>query len=115
MMKALSFLLLGALGAASCQQTPATDNTMLPASAETTAPTTSGAAATEADARGAVSRYVQELPNAKLFVLDSATALEVDGHWQVLVPRTDWAGRMPNKAAFEVDKATGAVRTLMVK
>jgi hypothetical protein len=35
--------------------------------------------------------------------------------WQVLVPRTVWAQRMPNRARFEVDKATGAVQTAPVK
>ncbi|MCB2379621.1 hypothetical protein LGH70_18640 [Hymenobacter sp. BT635] len=114
MLKALPFLLLGALGAASCQQTPGNDTSMLPASAETTASPDLGAATADG-ARSAVRRHVQALPNASLFVLDSATALEIDDHWQVLVPRTDWAGRMPNKAAFEVDKKSGAVRTLMVK
>ncbi|GAB2475895.1 hypothetical protein GCM10011375_22410 [Hymenobacter qilianensis] len=54
-------------------------------------------------------------PNAALYQLDSARVLEVDDHWQILVPRTDWAGRMPNKAAFDVDKQTGAVSPLAVK
>ncbi|TGE25725.1 hypothetical protein E5K00_11195 [Hymenobacter aquaticus] len=112
MLKALSCLLIGALCATSCQQTPGNDTSMLPTSAETMTDT---GAATADGARSAVRRYVQELPNGNLFVLDSATALEVDDHWQVLVPRTDWAGRMPNKAGFEVDKKTGAVKTLMVK
>jgi hypothetical protein len=66
-------------------------------------------------ARAAVARYLQGQPNAALYVPDSASIVDVDAHWQVLVPRTDWAQRMPNKAAFEVDKATGAVRTLPVK
>lgn len=60
-------------------------------------------------------RYLQGQPNAALYVLDSASVVDVDTHWQVLVPRTDWAKRMPNKAAFEVDKPTGAVRILPVK
>lgn len=66
-------------------------------------------------ARAAVARYVQGQPKAPLYVPDSATIIDVDAHWQVLVPRTDWARRMPNKAAFEVDKATGVVRALPVK
>ena len=68
-----------------------------------------------AAARAAVGRYVQALPNATLYVPDSASVVDVDTHWQVLVPRTDWAQRMPNKAAFEVDKATGTVTTRPVK
>jgi hypothetical protein len=119
MIKALPILLLGAVCAlSSCQQTPVNDTndtSMLPASATTPAPAATAGAATEAEARGAVSRYVLGLPNAKLFVLDSATAMDIDDRWQVLVPRSDWAGRMPNKAAFEVDKKTGDVKTLMVK
>jgi hypothetical protein len=35
--------------------------------------------------------------------------------WQVLVPRTDWAKRMPNRARFEVDKQTGQVSSQPVK
>lgn len=66
-------------------------------------------------ARAAVARYLQGQPKAALYVPDSASIVDVDAHWQVLVPRTDWAQRMPNKAAFEVDKATGAVRPLPVK
>ncbi|PJJ58867.1 hypothetical protein [Hymenobacter chitinivorans] len=118
MKKVLPFLLLGAAGLfGSCQQKPATDSAT-PPTADTIAPpapATGTAVSTEAEARTAIGRYVQGLPNAKLFVVDSATAFEVDDHWQVLVPRTDWAGRMPNKAAFEVNKSTGAVKTLMVK
>ena len=66
-------------------------------------------------ARAAVVRYLQGQPNAARYVPDSASIVDVDAHWQVLVPRTDWAQRMPNKAAFEVDKATGTVRPLPVK
>ena len=74
----------------------------------TPAPTTDAA-------RAAVARYLQGQPKAALYVPDSANIVDVDAHWQVLVPRTDWAQRMPNKAAFEVDKATGTVRPLPVK
>ena len=66
-------------------------------------------------ARAAVARYLLGQPNAALYVPDSASVVEVATRWQVLVPRTDWVRRMPNKAAFEVDKATGAVTTLRVK
>ncbi|UOQ74293.1 hypothetical protein [Hymenobacter cellulosilyticus] len=118
MKKALPFLLLGAAGLlGSCQQKPAADSATPPASEAIAppAPATGTAVSTEAEARAAIGRHVQSLPNAKLFVVDSATAVEVDDHWQVMVPRTDWAKRMPNKAAFEVNKSTGAVKTLMVK
>ena len=75
-----------------------------------------GTPAPTADAaRAAVTRYLQGQPQAALYVPDSASIVDVDAHWQVLVPRTDWARRMPNKAAFEVDKATGSVRPLPVK
>lgn len=105
-------LLLGAsLLLASCQQTPNTD-AQVPATANT--PTPSGAA-TEADARAAVGRYLQSQPNAALYVLDSARVNDNETSWQVLVPRTDWAQRMPNRARFEVEKATGTVRTAPVK
>jgi hypothetical protein len=72
-------------------------------------------AATPEAARAAVARYLKGQPNAALYVPDSASVIDVDAHWQVLVPRTDWARRMPNKAAFEVDKATGEVVTRPVK
>jgi hypothetical protein len=72
-------------------------------------------ATTPEAARAAVARYIQGKPQASLYVPDSASIINVDTHWQVLVPRTDWAGRMPNKAAFEVEKATGNVTTRAVK
>ncbi|MBX0289612.1 hypothetical protein K3G63_04135 [Hymenobacter sp. HSC-4F20] len=62
-----------------------------------------------------MARYVQQQPNPALYQLDSARVLELEAQWQVLVPRTDWVGRMPNKAAFTVDKATGTVTGLPVK
>lgn len=115
----LKLLFLGAgLGLlASCQSTapattsePAADTT---ATASTAAPATS--APTEAAARAAVARHIQTLPNAALFVPDSARVNDNEATWQVLVPRTDWAGRMPNRARFEVDKQTGQVSSAPVK
>jgi hypothetical protein len=50
-----------------------------------------------------------------LYVLDSARVNDNDASWQVLVPRTDWAQRMPNRARFEVNKTTGEVQTAPVK
>ena len=98
---------------ASCQQAkPVT--TATPA-ADATAANDSAATVTQEAARTAVARYVQGQPNASLYVVDSASVMEAGTQWQVLVPRTDWAGRMPNRAAFEVDKRTGAVSTLPVK
>lgn len=78
------------------------------------APTPTAALATEA-ARAAVRRYLGTQPDSALYVLSSATILDADASWQVLVPRTDWANRMPNKAAFDVDKATGTVARRAVK
>ena len=109
----LSAALLVAL--ASCQSATAPTTT---APATPTTGTTMPApatAATAAAARAAVGRYLQGQPNASLYVLDSASVVEVDTRWQVLVPRTDWAKRMPNKAAFEVEKSTGTVSILPVK
>jgi hypothetical protein len=113
MKKATCFLLLGALAVGSCQQAPSTTPESAPPT--TTATPAASGAATEAAARSAVGRYLQGLPNAALYQVDSASVVDVDTHWQVLVPRTDWAGRMPNKAAFEVDKKTGQVSTRAVK
>lgn len=102
MMKPTLFA-LGLLGLLSgCQQQTAPVATVQPAT-------------TEAQARQAVQRYVQAQPNANLYLTDSASVLEVDNHWQVLVPRRDWADRMPNRAAFEVDKQTGEVSGMPVK
>ncbi|OWP62988.1 hypothetical protein CDA63_11430 [Hymenobacter amundsenii] len=70
---------------------------------------------TEAAARAAVGSYVQALPEHDLYQTDSASVMEAGAQFQVLVPRTDWAGRMPNKAAFNVDKQTGAVTEQLVK
>ena len=114
MKKATYSLLLGALALGSCQQAPSTTPESAPPTAAATPATASGAT-TEAAARSAVGRYVQGQPNAALYQVDSASVVDVDTHWQVLVPRTDWAGRMPNKAAFEVDKTTGQVSTRAVK
>ncbi|TDN36483.1 hypothetical protein A8B98_09015 [Hymenobacter sp. UV11] len=75
---------------------------------------TPGALTTE-DARAAVRRYLGTQPDSALYVLPSASILDADGSWQVLVPRTDWTNRMPNKAAFDVDKATGTVTRRAVK
>lgn len=108
------------LGLAACQSATA-PTTASPASpaAEATPSSISMPAGTPAPtaeaARAAVARYIQGQPNAERYVPDSASIVDVDAHWQVLVPRTDWAKRMPNKAAFEVNKATGAVRTLPVR
>jgi hypothetical protein len=68
-----------------------------------------------ASAKAAVTTYINQLPNAALYAPDSARVVDTGGSFQVLVPRTDWKDRMPNRAAFEVDKATGAVTTRPVK
>lgn len=112
---------LGALATAtalaSCQQTPITTAPAeaSPATSAPANPTASAGAPTEAAARAAISRYLQGQPNANLYVVDSARATDLGAYWQVLVPRTDWARRMPNRAAFEVDKQTGSVKTLLAK
>lgn len=118
MLKPLSYLLLGAASVlASCQSSPKADNT-LGGPVEIAQPVPAGTspeAKTDADARTAVRNYIQTQPNAALFVIDSARVNENGATWQVLVPRTDWAKRMPNAAHFEVDKATGEVSTGTVK
>ncbi|WP_210521167.1 hypothetical protein [Hymenobacter terricola] len=101
---------LGGLG--SCQRIKPT------ASVPATTPQPTGAttaAGTQAAARTALTQFLQQKPNAAVFQIDSAQFVDVDNHWQVMVPRTDWAGRMPNAAAFAVDKKTGQVTTLFVK
>ncbi len=99
---------------ASCHQTPvATTGTPAPPPAAPVAAPI--AAPTAVAARAAVGRYLQDQPNAALYVVDSARATDLGAYWQVLVPRTDWAQRMPNRAAFEVEKQTGAVKSLLVK
>jgi hypothetical protein len=116
MHKSLSFLLLGAACAlAGCQQTPPV--TSAPTAAETPAATASAESKplSQDDARAAVAAFIQTKPNAALFVVDSARVNDNEATWQVLVPRTDWAKRMPNAARFEVDKATGKVSTGLVK
>ena len=115
MKKTLYCLTLGALSLGSCQTTPATTADSPTAPTAVTTPPAAPGAPTESEARTAVSRFMQGQPNAALYQLDSAQVVDVDTHWQVLVPRTDWANRMPNKAAFEVDKQTGAVTTRAVK
>jgi hypothetical protein len=102
---------------ASCQPTPASSPyTEVPAVTDRPdAATSATGATTEVAARAAISRYLQNQPNANLYVVDSAHTIDLGAHWQLLVPRTDWARRMPNRAAFEIDKQTGTVKTLPVK
>ena len=99
---------------ASCQQTTKPD-AAVPSATEQAAAQPAAGAPTAAEARAAVGRYLQSQPNAALYVLDSARVNDNEATWQVLVPRTDWAQRMPNRARFEVSKATGAVQTAPVK
>lgn len=115
MVKPLSSLLLSAACAlASCQQTPPVTSTpAAPATTEAAPP--AATTLTEAQARTAVGQFLQTQPAPALYVLDSARVNDNGTSWQVLVPRTDWAKRMPNSAHFEVDKATGKVSTGTVK
>lgn len=110
MLKYFAFLVLLAplSGVLSCQSST-------PTQTNPAAVTPNAGARTEAEARAAVARYVSQQPNAALYQLDSARVVEVDANWQILVPRTDWAGRMPDAAAFDVDKKTGSVTSLLVK
>lgn len=112
-----SLLALGAGALASCQPTPnSTTSTPPPAEAAPAATAATAAPAPdEASARAAVARHIQTLPNAALYVPDSARVNDNEASWQVLVPRTDWAKRMPNRARFEVDKQTGQVSSQPVK
>ena len=109
--KLFSLLALGAGVLASCQPTPTTS--AAPAAEAT--PAATAPVPDEAAARAAVARHIQGLPNAALYVPDSARVNDNAASWQVLVPRTDWAGRMPNRARFEVDKQTGQVSSQPVK
>ncbi len=113
--------IMGALIAASvvagCQQMPISSapTEALPIVDGSVAFPPATGAPTEAAACAAISLYLQGQPNANLYIVDSARATDLGAHWQVLVPRTDWALRMPNCAALEVDKQTGTVKTLSVK
>jgi hypothetical protein len=106
-------LALGLL--ASCQSSAPATASAPAATDATTAPMPPTAAPDEAAARAAVARHIQTLPNAALYVPDSARVNDNEATWQVLVPRTDWANRMPNRARFEVDKQTGQVSSAPVK
>lgn len=111
------------VGLAACQATPpqdpgATAATPQPDATRSLRPSASAPGsrvATAAQAKAAVARYVATLPNQQLYVTDSARVVEAGASYQVQVPRTDWAGRMPSRAAFEVDKATGSVSPRLVK
>jgi hypothetical protein len=111
---ALPLLALATSVLASCQSSPTTTSDSPPAT-EAAATAASTPAPTEAAARAAVARHIQGLPNAALYVADSARVNDNNISWQVLVPRTDWAGRMPNRARFEVNKRTGQVSSPPVK
>jgi hypothetical protein len=86
-----------------------------PASAQSGLQQPASVSPTQSPALVAVANHVKMLPNAAVYQLDSATVADGELTWQVMVPRTDWAGRMPNASAFEVDKQTRKVTTLMVK
>ncbi|WP_345109991.1 hypothetical protein [Hymenobacter algoricola] len=110
------FLLAAGLLLGSCQTTPpAADQSAAGAPTVSETPAAVSAAPSADQARAAVASYVRSLPNAALYQLDSARVREAGPQWQVLVPRTDWARRLPNKAAFNVDKQTGAVSNQLVK
>jgi hypothetical protein len=109
-----SLVLLIISGISSCQASQSTAPATSQSREAVTTPLPRGAA-TAAAARAALAAYLQQQPNAAVYLLDSARVTEVDTSWQVLVPRTDWATRMPNAAAFEVDKKTGTVTVLRVK
>lgn len=100
-----------ALLLAGCQPGPPAD-TAAQAPVEVTPP---AAPKTAAQARTLTAAYIQALPAAALYVPDSARVNDNGATWQVLVPRRDWARRMPNRARFEVDKATGEVSAGAVK
>ena len=110
--------LTAALALASCQQSPKTDN-VLQGPVEIAQPADKPAPPAgmkiETEARALTAAYVKTLPNAALYVVDSARVNENGPTWQVLVPRRDWAKRMPNSARFEVNKTTGEVNTGTVK
>ena len=98
------------LGLAACQSGKTTQHAPDPQAVPP-----AGKVASAAGAKAAVAYYLTQQPNAALFVPDSARVVDAGPSFQVLVPRTDWANRMPNRAAFEVDKATGTVTTRAVK
>ncbi len=99
------FLMLGLFLLYSCNQKQPITN----------GPEGEGTLLTQQEALSAVVNYLNNQPEANLYVLDSAEAIDADTQWQVLVPRTDWANRMPNRAAFDVDKRTGKVSIRPVK
>ncbi|MFD2720090.1 hypothetical protein ACFST9_15310 [Hymenobacter monticola] len=106
----LPYLTFGAaLVLASCQPSPKADTAAQNPSEAAPAPKTA------AEAQALTAAYIQTLPNAALHVVDSARVNDNGATWQVLVPRRDWARRMPNSARFEVNKTTGEVNLGMVK
>ena len=107
MLKLICPLLVLAAALVGCQ--PTTSSTTA------TSPSTTPAVSDEAAARLAVNRFIRTQPDAELYVPDSASVINTATHWQVLVPRIDWAERMPNRARFEVDKQTGKVSSQPVK
>jgi hypothetical protein len=115
-----TLLLGGACALGACDRSPKADTKLRgPVEIAQPAPATAAEPAlkvsTHEEARAAVAAYLKAQPNAALYVVDSANVVNVDTHFQVLVPRTDWKGRMPNRERFEVDKATGIVQGLPVK
>ena len=108
-MKPLPFAAL-LLGLAACQSPKTAQQVPNPGTGLPTSPVASAAGA-----HAAVASYISRLPNQQLYVPDSARVVDAGAAYQVLVPRTDWVGRMPNRAAFEVNKASGAVTTRAVK
>ncbi|MCC2545445.1 hypothetical protein LJY25_03230 [Hymenobacter sp. BT175] len=102
----LPFLLFGLLPLESCQHNSVPTETSAAAAA---GPVSQG------QARAAVGMFLQDEPEAGLYLVDSASVVDAGAQWQVLVPRTDWRNRMPNRAAFDVNKQTGTVTRRAVK
>jgi len=111
MKNSLFFLLLSSASLlGSCQQsTSATEKSAAPSAEPARAVNDAQAA------RNAVARFLKDQPESRLYILDSANVVDVDVYYQVLVPRTDWTGQIPDRARFQVDKATGIVQDLPVK
>lgn len=106
-----NFIALGALLLAAACTAPQPATTETSVATETTA----AGPVTEAQAATIATRYFRSQPDSAVYQLNTLEVLEAGPRWQVLVKRSDRAGRMPDNSAIEVDKQTGTVSAVLVK
>ncbi|MBT9393850.1 hypothetical protein KLP40_11815 [Hymenobacter sp. NST-14] len=69
----------------------------------------------EARAAERAARYFRSQPDSAVYLLPTLRVLDAGTSWQALVKRSDRVGVMPDNAAIDIDKQTGAISPVRVK